>query len=153
MKMNFTNKEYQVLVEMLLIADWVIHAHEEETKARKPFKELRKKVLSHHKEMGMADEFEYSEEFDDYFETRDYEDRAPHVRFIEEHDEKMFWSTLADKLARRDFAAQEMLTIEGTADAEERLTKLFEISGRYEEEFAEHGLDNLRLVRDETSMH
>jgi len=27
MKINFTKKEYAVLVEMTLIADWVIHAH------------------------------------------------------------------------------------------------------------------------------
>ena len=29
MKINFTQKEYQTLVEMLLAADWVIRSHEE----------------------------------------------------------------------------------------------------------------------------
>jgi len=29
MKINFTKKEYQTLVEMLLTADWVIRSHEE----------------------------------------------------------------------------------------------------------------------------
>lgn len=28
MKINFTKKEYQTLVEMLLIADWVIRSNE-----------------------------------------------------------------------------------------------------------------------------
>jgi hypothetical protein len=28
MKIDFTKKEYQTLVEMLLVADWVIAAHE-----------------------------------------------------------------------------------------------------------------------------
>jgi len=53
MKMNFTKKEYQALVEMLLAADWVITGHEEEEREEtKPYRELRKKVLAHFKEMG-----------------------------------------------------------------------------------------------------
>jgi hypothetical protein len=59
MKINCTKKEYRTLIEMLLVADWVINAHEvdEGEGVRKPYKELRKKVLSHHKVMGMEDEF------------------------------------------------------------------------------------------------
>jgi hypothetical protein len=30
MKINFTKKEYAAVVEMILTADWVIHAHETE---------------------------------------------------------------------------------------------------------------------------
>jgi hypothetical protein len=54
MKLNFTKKEYQALVEMLLAADWVITGHEEEEEREetKPYRELRKKVLAHFKEMG-----------------------------------------------------------------------------------------------------
>jgi hypothetical protein len=137
---------------MLLIADWVIHAHDEERETRSPYKELRKQVLSHHKEMGMAEEFQYSEEFDDYFESRDYEDRAPQMRLIEEHDEQTFWSTLADQLARRGLAAKEMLSTKGSDNDEERVMRLFESSERYEEEFAEHGLDNLRIVGKDGSV-
>ena len=33
MKINFTKKEYQTLVEMLLVADWVIRSDEEEPRA------------------------------------------------------------------------------------------------------------------------
>lgn len=50
MKINFTKREYQALVEMLLLADWVMHAHEvDPNPATKPYKDLRKKVLSHFK--------------------------------------------------------------------------------------------------------
>jgi hypothetical protein len=41
MKINFTKKEYQALVEMLLTADWVIRSHEEEPRAEtKPYDAL-----------------------------------------------------------------------------------------------------------------
>jgi len=147
MKINFTKKEYQVLVEMLLTADWVIRAREVEQRAEtKPYSDLRKKVLSHFKEMGMEDAFVYHPEHDDYFETREYEERAPHMRFIEEHDEEVFWGELASKLAHRDLAAEDVLNAAGPLDDEARTIRLFEIIDRYEEVFAESGLQSLRVA-------
>jgi hypothetical protein len=154
MKMNFTKKEYQTLVEMLLVADWVITAHEEgEREATKPYMELKKKVLAHHKEMGMAEAFVYSPKEDEYFETAAYEASAAHMRLIEEYDEQVFWPELSSRLAERDFIAEEMLTAEGSRSEEERTTRLFEITERYEEEFYENGLDNLRLVLEVPRTH
>ena len=154
MKMNFTKKEYQTLVEMLLAADWVITGHEEEEREEtKPYRELRKKVLSHHKEMGMAEAFKYSPKDDEYFESAAYEESAPHMRFIEEYGEQVFWEELASRLAARDLAAEEALSAEGSRSEEERVTRLFEITADYEDEFAENGLDNVRVVREGLRVH
>jgi len=149
MKINFTKKEYRTLVEMLLIADWVLRAQETEPRDKtRPFHELRKKVLAYHKEMGMAEEFRYAPKYDDYFETREYEDRAPHRQAIDAYDDETFWTMLADRLARRDLAAEEALRAEAFADEQEHMKRFFEISGRYEDELVEHGLKNIRLAPD-----
>jgi hypothetical protein len=154
MKINFTKKEYQALVEMLLTADWVIRSHEEEPRAEtKPYDELRKKVLSHYKEMGMEDAFEYDPDRDEYLETGDYEERAPHMGYIDEYDERSFWILLASKLAHRDLAAEEALSAAGALNREQRSVRLFEIVARYEEAFAEHGIDPLRLVMKTEGFH
>jgi hypothetical protein len=154
MKINFTKKEYQTLVEMLLAADWVITGHEEEEREEtKPYRELRKKVLSHHKEMGMGEAFEYSPKEDEYFETAAYEESAPHMRFVEEYNAQVFWEELANRLAQRDFSAEERLSAEGSRGEEEAVTRFFEIMAHYEEEFAENGLDNVRLVREVSRTH
>ena len=154
MKINFTKKEYQTLVEMLLVADWVITGHEEEEREEtKPYKELRKKVLSYHKEMGMAKAFEYSPEHDEYFETAAYEVSGPHMRFIDEYDEQVFWEELATRLAERDFVAEEMLRAAGSRSEEERTARLLALTARYEGEFAENGLANVRLVLDTPRVH
>jgi hypothetical protein len=151
MKINFTKKEYQTLVEMLLVADWVIRSDEEEPRAEtEPYGALRKKVLSHFREMGMGEDFQYDQQADEYFETSEYEARAPHVRFLSEYDERMFWSQLADRLAARDLAANGTRNTEQAVGAEERLVRLFEAIEAYEEEFAEHGLDHVRIVSDAT---
>ena len=154
MKMNFTKKEYQALVEMLLAADWVITGHEEEEREEtKPYRELRKKVLSHHKEMGMAEAFVYSPKEDEYFETAAYEASAAHMRFVEEYNEQVLWEELASRLAARDFAAEETVSAEGSRSEEERVTRLLELTSDYEEEFAENGLDNVRVVRETPHVH
>ncbi len=154
MKINFTKKEYQTLVEMLLLADWVITAHEEvEQEETRPYRELRKKVLAHHKEMGMAEAFKYSPEDDEYFETTAYEASAPHMRFIEEYDEQVFWEELANRLAEQDFVAEEMLRAEGSRSEEERTERLLELTARYEEEFSENGLDNIQVVLEAEQVH
>jgi hypothetical protein len=154
MKINFTKKEYQALVEMLLTADWVIRSHEDEPRAEtKPYDALRKKVLSHYKEMGMEDAFEYDPDRDEYFETRDYEEQAPHMGYIDEYDERSFWSLLASKLASRDLAAEEALSAAGALDEERRSVRLFEIIERYEEVFAESGLDSVRVAAKTTGLH
>lgn len=139
MKINFTKKEYQALVEMLLTADWVIRSHEEEPRAEtKPYDDLRKKVLSHFKEMGMEDAFEYVPDEDEYFETKDYEERARHMRFIDEYDELMFWDRLAAKLANRDLAAEEALNAAGALE---------------DEVFAENGIESVRVAAKTAGIH
>ena len=145
MKINFTKKEYATLVEMLLMADWVLHAHETgPTKETIPYAELRRKVLSHHKEMGMEDAFEYDPEEGEYYETKDYEDNAPHMEFIDAFTEQTFWDTLASKLASRDFAALQAVGSGEPLSEEERLVKMWEIEEHYQDEFEAHGLDNVR---------
>lgn len=147
MKINFTKKEYQTLVEMLLAADWVIRSHEEEPRAAtKPYDDLRKKVLSHFKAMGMEDAFKYVPGQDEYFETSEYEDSAPHMRFIDEYDERVFWSLLASKLARRDLGAEEALSAE-------RSIRFFEIIARYEDIFAESGIASVQVVAKTEGPH
>ena len=154
MKINFTKKEYQTLVEMLLVADWVITAHEEgEREETRSYREFRKKVLAHHKEMGMAEAFRYSPEDDEYFETAAYEASGPHMQFIEEYDEQVFWEELATRLAERDFVAEEMLRAAGSRSEEERTARLLALTARYEEEFSENGLDNIQLVLDTPRVH
>jgi hypothetical protein len=151
MKINFTKREYQTLVEMLLVADWIIRSHEEQPQPEtQPYDALRKKVLSHYKETGMAGDFRYDAEDDEYFESAEYEARAPHARFLGEYDERMFWSLLADRLAARDLAADAAAT--GTVFSDqERFVRHFEIVAGYEQEFAENDLDNLRLVTEPAS--
>jgi hypothetical protein len=138
---------------MLLIADWVLTAHETEPDpAKEPFAAIRKKVLAYHKDMGMEDAFRYEAKEDEYFETSEYEEQSRHMQYIRQYDEQSFWSEFADRLAQRDLAEQ-LKRQTGSLDEPTRLTKLFELVERYEEELAENGLDNVRLMIETPRMH
>lgn len=138
---------------MILTADWVIHAHESESSDEtKPCADLRKKVLSYHKEMGMGEAFRYVAEDDEYYETADYEMSSANMMLIDELSEISFWETLATKLAQRDLAAQEAIVTAQPLPPKERVTKLWEIKERYQEELSENGLANIRFD-DKAGMH
>ena len=146
MKINFTKKEYRVLVEVLLIADWIIHSEEvDPAETTRSYDELRKKVLSHYKEMGLEDDFSYDPEEDDYYETKDYEERSAHMAFIDEYDERSFWRLLATKMAQRTLAAERALNPRAFDNEEQLALRIFELSEHFEEEFSKNGLDNVRI--------
>jgi hypothetical protein len=103
--------------------------------------------------MGMEDAFTYEPGADDYFETADYEERAPHMQFIDTYDEDVFWLMLTSKLEHRDLAAEEVLRADPPVIEDERVTQLFDRIARNEDAFAEHGLDSIQFVLDMPWMH
>jgi len=100
----------------------------------------------------MEDAFEYSSEDDEYYETAEYEENSPHMALIEEYDEHSFWETLAAKLADRDLAAEAAKSDSKPLSPEQRISKLFGIESHHQDEFAENGLDNVR-IEPKTGVH
>ena len=149
MKINITKKEFRVLVEMLYLADWMMHSHAiGEEQHHHEHEQLRKKILSHYKEMGAEDIIEYSEKLNDFYETSDY-DEYIHEKFIEPYDNECFWDELIDGLAERDvvneIGIEKLKSMEGI----ERVMKIEEAKERYVNEFEEHGLKHVTVKYDD----
>lgn len=73
MKINITKKEGEVLLDMLAVADWIMHAYvigKEEYHLE--HEALKEKLFSYYKEMGAEDRIESSQELDGYYERSDY---------------------------------------------------------------------------------
>lgn len=143
MKINFTNKEYATLIEMLDIADWVISAHKNTNGPREqPYEELRKKLYALASDFGCDDKITYSKEDDDYFETRSFEEAA-HREFIEEYDTETFWSQLIDRLVMRDASNEVGEDAFLNSDIETHFPILEKYEAIWSSEFEKHSLDNL----------
>jgi hypothetical protein len=146
-KINFTKKEYRLLLEMLYLADWMMESHSVDT-VHKEHEKLRKKILSHYREMSTEDIIEYSEANDDYYELREFDDYI-HEEFIDPYNTEIFWEELADRLSTRDAIAELGSDRFKSMDGMERVIKLGELADRYEDEFESHGLE--RVIIDHTS--
>ena len=148
MKLSLTKVEYRDLLDLIYIADWVLHAHRTQDEPRTVnYQKLEQKLLSFAEEAGFSHLIEYAPKFDRYFPTRMFEDVSQVHGFIDEYDNDSFWEELANRLAERDLIKQEGgLSNVLKLSIEERLGKQFKLEERYATEFEENGLDNITIV-------
>jgi hypothetical protein len=147
MKINFTKKEYRLLVTLMEIANWVMTAHDEQDNPEKePYQAVRKKILSHYKEMGMGDC--YQEKDGEFYETFDYEQAAESTQLIEQYDEDTFWAELIAKLVDRDFYQKHG---DNEMDMETKMAEMTRLEEIYVNEINQNGLENLIIAHREPS--
>jgi len=144
MKIDLSKEEYQTLLELLEIAGWVLHAHENEQRPETlKYRELEQKLYSYAKELGLGCLVMYDKGLKQYFPTREFEETTPAMEFVEEFEEESFWDELVNRLAERDLARITGGKRAKGMTAEDRFRKLTLFQKRYVDEFEERGLDNL----------
>jgi hypothetical protein len=145
MKINYTKKEYRLLLDMVEIAEWVLNAHKSDPSDEiNIYSELYQKILSHAKEMGFENLITHDKDLGGYFATAEYEESG-HMRYIEEFEDDVFWDALPNRLAVRDLVKQVGEKKYEEMEFVERATKLVELESVYYDELEEHGIDNLRF--------
>jgi len=144
MKINFTKKEYRVLLDMITISDWVINAHDEGEHDDSEHSKLREKLLSLYKEFDAEDLVEYAPELGLHFEQRKLEERM-FANFIDPYESECFWNELITRLSERDAIESVGADKFRTLEPIERIELVSEYQSRYEKEFEKHGVDNLFL--------
>ncbi len=145
MKINFTKKEYLLLLDILYMADWVLNAHKEAEgkEDTREYEKLEQKILSYAKKMGMEKYVDFDPEYDMYCHSRFFEESRRAQEFIDEFENDCFWEELIDRLTRRDFlksfSEQEIKEM----DPYTRFERLLKLSEKYSDEFEKNGLKNL----------
>ena len=145
-KIGATNKEYRLLLNMLQMADWILHAHvvnppDDEYTA------LIQKFMALAKDYECDDLVNYDEKQKRYEPTNEYffsdEIHGP----MDEHDDGVFWDILVDRLARRDLMQEIGLKEYAKLDRLERSRRLLKALEKYNDEFSTHGLKRLELPK------
>ena len=145
MKINFTKKEYRLLLDMVEIAEWVLSAHKSKPSDEvEKYSELYQKILSRAKEMGFENLIVYDKNLEEYLATAEYEE-SEHMRRIEEFEDDVFWDAVPHRLAVRDLVKQVGEKKYAEMEFEEKTLKLVELEYIYYKELEEHGIDNLRF--------
>lgn len=145
MKINFTKKEYRLLLEMLYLSDWMMHAHSiDHSEHSCEHEALMQRVLSFYKEMGAEDIVEPAENSNKYYEKREFEESLHH-NYIDPYEENTFWEELIERLASRDainaIGLEKFKAMEGI----ERSMKVDEFRKYYAKEFEQNGLENIKI--------
>lgn len=145
-KINLNRKEYELLLEVFYIADWVLNAHKtREDNEIDRYKEFEQKILSCAKEFGLQNFVVWDPDLSEYYYTGEFEERSPAVEFIEEFEEDTFWDELVERLSMRDLVEEygEECVLE--MNLHTRLEKLDEYRAKYLEEFEKNGLQNVKV--------
>ncbi|WP_346354826.1 hypothetical protein [Azotosporobacter soli] len=150
MKIHFTKKEYQTLLDILYMTDWVLHAHQEEAAVESAhYRELMQKILAEAQAAGLEDLVDYKESAQTYVLNRNFMERSSAAQQMAAFENATFWEELVERLARRDF-----LTEYGKEEAlkmplTERIEKEGPFLKHYDGEFGLNGLKNLYICPPE----
>jgi hypothetical protein len=148
MQIEFTQKEYECLLDVLYIADWIMNAHQVEDDPRtEAYKKLEQKLFSYAKDMGFENLIEYASDFKRYFPTSELDETGPAREFIEEFENDTFWEELTSRLADRD-SARKAGGVENFSKLsfEDRLKIMLPLEEKYASEFEKRGLDGLSII-------
>ncbi len=103
MKLELTQKEYRLLLDILHIAEWIMNSYViDDRPETEKYRRLEQKILSYADEMGCKGVVDYDKELGGYFPTREIEEGSA-MDFIDEYNEDTFWEELVSHLAERDF--------------------------------------------------
>lgn len=143
---SITEKELKLLLKHVVLANWMLESHKTETDEEgRENAALYHKMLALAHENGLSDGIVYENEFKNYFLTEEKEEEFH--QSIDAYNYGVFWDILADELARRDFLERHGKEAIGAMDAKKRFTLLSREADNYDNEFVEHGVDHLRIVK------
>jgi hypothetical protein len=141
MKINFTKAEYRLLVEMLTVADWVMHGKYADTQ-NSDYQKLRNKIFSFYKEFDAKNLIDTGFKKDEFFETDELMNYV-HQNFMDSYEEDVFWDELIHKLGLRDVINEIGVDKYNDMEMIERASKVEDVKESYATEFAQHGIKNV----------
>ncbi|SHI56314.1 hypothetical protein [Desulfofundulus thermosubterraneus] len=145
-KINLNREEYELLIEIFYIADWVLNAYKTtEDDEIDRYRDLEQKILSRAKEFGLQNIVEWDPSMRVYQYTREFEENNPAMEFIEDFEEDTFWDELVERLSMRDLVEEYGEESVMEMDVFTRLEKLDKYRVKYLEEFEKNGLQNVQV--------
>lgn len=137
-KIELTNTQFQNLLQLAYLGEWVLQAYEPADNAGE-IDDLEQKLYESAYRQG-NDDIEYDKKLGGYVPCQEFESDCDKV--IEKYDEHTFWEELIIRMANRDL--QKMNADKLSPKEFEK--KQNELIQKYEKEFAKNGIDNLTLL-------
>lgn len=142
MKIELTTQQYQTLLELVFMGNWIVNANKPtDADTAKEYEQLEKLLFS------KAPEFELGALADtEGYPSRKFEEESPVYDYIEDYDDYTFWEQLTQRLAKRDMLKKYGKEALSKMSAFERLAEEDELTEKYLQIFGTNGLEALTLV-------
>jgi hypothetical protein len=145
MNMDVSKEQYERLIKLVYLGNWMINAVREDADQIGEYNELEQHIYSFAKGMGLEKYVAFDEKTK-RFSANWSEATAPDMeRYIEEYNDENFWHELIHRLAERDLAAQYGEETLLAMPLEQRLEKQEVVAEKYAHEFEEHGITRLAV--------
>lgn len=141
MKIELTQKQYEALLKIVYLGNWMASSTKE--KPEKDYEDIEQHILSFAKDFKMDKHVAFDKKMKSYYPTEEFEDATDVVEQIEAYNEYTVWEALVLLLSRRDLVKKYGAEKMDKMSDEEILEKEYSFIQKYEEEFREHGFDNL----------
>ena len=148
MNIEISKEEYRHLLDVLQMAEWVMHAYETDAEPDTgPYDRIIQKLYARAGEAGQDHLVEYDPKLEKYFLSQEFGDASWSRYMIDEFTEETFWDELIHRLTERDLARKV-----GGYDQLDALSmterSIYEgpIMVKYVQEFDDRGLDRLEIV-------
>lgn len=145
---EFTRKQYLALLKAVYLGNRVANGSRDGGPLD-PFldeyEDTLHRVFLHARRFGLE---KYSHGEDDevvYHPTRLFEEGTDVRKILDAYEDSIFWDELAERLGERDFHARHHDEDAGNMPEQEYMKRHDEYTERYENEFAEHGIDRLEI--------
>ncbi len=144
MKINFTKKEYRLLLDIVYLGQWMIEAHKSgDLDDDDEYEMLVQKIYSFGKEMGCDDLVVPEKNLNKFYPARLYEEESGIHDIIDQYNNDTFWDELVNRLAERDARADAEASNQEISSVEDFWKLSAPHESRYADEFSENGLKNL----------
>lgn len=150
MQLELTKEQYENLVKMLSISNWVLEvleAVDEEDgdyeKEIEEMQELEQYILSKHADFDSHGKILFEPQMENYITTQEVEDEI--VPIMEIYEDYAFWEELTHRMARRDLIEEHGEKKIHEMDPLHRMELEEEFLIKYGEEFSQNGLVRLHI--------
>lgn len=148
MKINFTKSEYRILLDIIYMADWILHSHDtEDRNDTKEYYDLFQKLMSYAKDMGYEDLVDFDQQQKNYAESFIFEEESPALEYIDEFENNSFWSELTLRLARQDALIELKANNPEDVDSEDLFAAISKAEDKWSKEFETFGLSRIHLFK------
>ncbi len=148
MKINFTKKQFENLLKLVYLGNWVVNAHRTDDTIKK-YEDLEHYVFSFAKAFGF-EEYADAEKVGngEFYPTRVFEEETDINKLHDEYDSDTFWDEIVDRLAERDFIRKYGVDKIQKMSRDERFEKICECEEKYADEIEKNGIERLGIVEE-----